>query len=339
MQIRKTALALTTAAAIVAGTAFTACGNDETAEIPQIPAQETVTATLAPVETQEVPEPATKSDTETEAADKNASNQPSIKQTEHTRTETEPTRERFSTERTNTPTPENQTPENPTPTSKVHTQTGGSVIMQAPTSTPTPTPPPPPTPTATPVPGPYWKTFSQADYDQFLPPKGPIQWPGRGMCQFYGDRMLLADTTTDGIKTRTQWADEELMYRMGGALSETSMDTLYEEHPDKFSELLIDAFCGYMEALHPDIPVMRATMDFFVRSIEGWKNDRGRTIYEWDAYRVQVRYVIQDNPEFRDPYRRFVPTQLGPILIEKLNSPCDRSSMFVSEEHYCQTAP
>ena len=42
--------------------------------------------------------------------------------------------------------------------------------MQAPTSTPTP--PPDPTPTPTPVPGPYWERFTQAEYDQFLPPKG-----------------------------------------------------------------------------------------------------------------------------------------------------------------------
>ena len=193
--------------------------------------------------------------------------------------------------------------------------------------------------TPTPVPGPHWERFTQAEYDQFLPPKGPIQWPGRGTCQRYGDTMELSDATTDGIKTRTQWANEELMYWMSGALGQMSMDKLNEEHPDKFNEHLVDTFCGYIEALHPDIPVMRATMEFFVRSVEGWKNDRGRTIYEWDAYRVEARYVIQDNPEFREPTRRFVPTQLGPILIEKMNSPCDRTSVRVHPDTYCQTAP
>lgn len=81
---------------------------------------------------------------------------------------------------TSTPTP---SPE-PTATVAVHTQTGGAVIMQALTSTPTP--PPDPTPTPTPVPGSYWERFTQAEYDQFLPPRGAIQWPRQGKCQIVG---------------------------------------------------------------------------------------------------------------------------------------------------------
>ena len=83
-----------------------------------------------------------------------------------------------------TPTPTPTPSPEPTATVAVHTQTGGSVIMQAPTSTPTP--PPDPTPTPTPVPGPYWERFTQAEYDQFLPPREPSNGQDKECARYSG---------------------------------------------------------------------------------------------------------------------------------------------------------
>ena len=338
MQIRKTALALSTAAAIIAGTAFMACGNDSTVEPQTAPDSQSSVPTLAPVQAQALPTPSPTQEnatvstnrpaTSNDQHDSREAHEPGSRQTLNTRVPA------TATPAPATPTP---TPATVTPTSPVHTQSGGSVIMQAPTSTPTP--PPPPTPTATPVPGPYWETFSQADYDQFLPPKGPIQWPGRGMCDYYRNEMTVTDATTDGIKSRIQWVEEDVVHVMTRSMGDRTMDILYDEHPDRFKENLVDAWCGYMEVLDPNVPVVRVTLEFFVRSVEGWKNERGSLRYEWDSYRVEARYVVVDNPELRAPYLRLVLTQLGPILIEKMNSPCDRTSVRVHPDTYCQKAP
>ena len=112
-----------------------------------------------------------------------------------------------------------------------------------------------------------------------------------------------------------------------------------EEHPNLFNPLNIEHFCGFAEALHPEIPVMRTTFEFDLRTGEGWNNDRGTRIYEWDSYRVEIRYILVDNPEHRSEYRRYQLKQHGPILIEKMQSPCDRSSVRINPEFYCQTAP
>ena len=243
---------------------------------------------------------------------------------------------------TSTPTP---SPEpTPTATVAVHTQQGGAVMMQAPTSTPTP--PPDPTPTATPVPGPYWEQFAKEEYDRFLPPRGAIQWPGQGRCQIVGqiisgkNTYSLNDSTPDGIKSSLQWDHEEygtmLFTRMVGPRSAELME---QEQPNLFNPLHIEHFCGFAEALHPEIPVIRTTFEFNVRTGQGWKNNRGTTIYEWDAYRVEIRYIFVDNPEHRSRYLRYQMDQHGPILIEKLQSPCDRTSVRVNPDIYCQTAP
>ena len=243
---------------------------------------------------------------------------------------------------TSTPTPFPEPA--PTATVAVHTQQGGSVMMQAPTSTPTP--PPDPTPTPTPVPGAYWERFTQAEYDQFLPPTGAIQWPGQGICRIVGqiisgkNTYSLNDSTPDGIKSRLQWDHEEygtmLFTRLVGPRSAELME---QEQPDLFEPLRIEHFCGFAEALHPEIPVIRTTFEFNVRTGQGWKDSRGTKIYEWDAYRVEIRYIFVDNPEHRSRYLRYRMEQHGPILIEKLQSPCDRTSVRVNPDIYCQTEP
>ena len=250
-----------------------------------------------------------------------------------------PTQPAAPTDAVRPPTPTPSPEPVPTATVAVHTQTGGSVIMQAPTSTPTP--PPDPTPTPTPVPGPYWKTFNETEYNQFLPPKGAIQWPGIGQCTSFGREYPIGDSTPDGIKSRLQWVPSEFH---GGRLFTTmvgprSAELMEQEQPDLFNPHHIEHFCGFAEALHPEVPVIRTTFEFSVRTGEGWKNDRGTTIYEWDAYRVEIRYIFVDNPEHRSRYLRYQMEQHGPILIEKLQSPCDRTSVRVNPDIYCQTAP
>ena len=217
--------------------------------------------------------------------------------------------------------------------------------MQAPTSTPTP--PPDPTPTPTPVPAAYWERFTQAEYDQFLPPKGAIQWPAEGRCRItghtYRGRMYynLNDSTPDGIKSTLQWVPGEypdgILFTRG--VGPRSAELMEQEQPELFDERRVEQFCGFAEALHPEIPVIRTTFEFNVRGWEGWKNDRGTAVYEWDAYRVEIRYIFVDNPEHRSESLRYQMQQHGPILIEKMQSPCDRTSIPISAEQYCQTAP
>ena len=206
--------------------------------------------------------------------------------------------------------------------------------------------------TPTPVPGPYWESFTQAEYNQFLPPKGAIQWPGQ--CTLFGGHFPLADSTPDGIKSRLQWNHEDYaatyFFKALGAISAEIME---QEQPELFDTRPghMEQFCGFAEALHPEIPVLRTTFEFNIRTgdgpkdsqgntvYEGWKDSRGNRIYEWDAYRVEIRYIFVDNPEPRSESLRYQMEQHGPILIEKLQSPCDRSSIYVNPDIYCQTAP
>ncbi|MYC32446.1 MAG: hypothetical protein F4X64_04640 [Chloroflexi bacterium] len=203
-------------------------------------------------------------------------------------------------------------------------------------------------PTPTPVPGPYWERFTQAEYDRFLPPKGAIQWPGEEKCTIVGHTYQgklyynLNDSTPDGIKSRLQWVPDEYgetLFTRG--VGPRSAELMEQEQPDLFKPRYghVGEFCGFAEALHPEIPVIRTTFEFNARTGEGWKNDRGRTIYEWDAYRVEIRYIFVDDLEHRLPSLRYRMEQHGPILIEKMQSPCDRTSMRISAEQYCQTAP
>ena len=112
-----------------------------------------------------------------------------------------------------------------------------------------------------------------------------------------------------------------------------------QEQPSLFNPLNVQHFCGFAEAVHPEIPVIRTTFEYDLRTGTGWKNDRGTTIYEWDSYRVEIRYILVDNPEHRSMNLRYQMEQHGPILIEKMESPCDRTSVRLNPKIYCQSAP
>ena len=229
----------------------------------------------------------------------------------------------------------------PTATVAVHTQQGGSVIMQAPTSTPTPH-----TRTPTPVPALYWEQFTQSEYDQFLPPKGAIRWEPFYFCLPPPPPPFeLRYVATDAVKSEIHWMGPNVEKVMRFNLHSTAMKALAEEHPgllgDEGAEP--EVFCGFAETLDPRVPVVRAVFEFNARRGEPWRRpmDPKGSFYEWDAYRVEARYVLQDNPEYEKirHHHGFDLEQLGPILIEKLNSPCDRTSAHVSPVHYCRTAP
>ena len=118
-----------------------------------------------------------------------------------------------------------------------------------------------------------------------------------------------------------------------------SAELMEQEQSNLFNPPHVEMFCGFAEALHPEIPVIRTTFEFNARTGEGWKDSRGTTIYEWDAYRVEIRCIFVDNREHRSESLRYQLEQHGPILIEKMQSPCDRTSMNVNPDIYCQTAP
>ena len=241
---------------------------------------------------------------------------------------------------TATPRPATPTPSPepaPTVTSEVHTQTGGSVIMQAPTSTPTP--PPTPAPTATPVPGPYWKKFTNEEYNKLLPPTGSIQWPKDGYCRSTSKDFGLENITPEGISDRMEWLPREMSNLLNSHIGTTSVENLVMEHPDLFDESGFTQFCGYAQAIHPNVPVIRVNFEMNVRDDnESWQDDRGRIRNKWDAYRVEMRYILVDNPEERGD-QRYKTKQHGPILIEKLNSPCDRTTVYNNPKEFCLTPP
>ena len=242
---------------------------------------------------------------------------------------------------TATPRPATPTPfpePAPTVTSEVHTQTGGSVIMQAPTSTPTP--PPTPAPTATPVPGPYWEKFTTQEYNELLPPTGSIQWPKDGYCRNTSKNYVLDDITPEGISDRMEWLPHELSQLLQGHIGRISVQNLIMEHPNLFNESGFTQFCGYAQAIHPNVPVIRVNFEMNVRDDnEWWKNDRGRRVYRWDAYRIEMRYILVDKPEEQARELKYQTKQHGPILIEKLNSPCDRTTVFNDPAEFCLTPP
>ena len=241
------------------------------------------------------------------------------------------------TPRPATPTPSPEPAPTATATAEVHTQTGGSVIMQAPTSTPTP--PPTPEPTATPVPGPYWKKFTNEEYNKLLPPTGSIQWPKDGYCRSTSKDFGLDNITPEGISDRMEWLPREMSNLLNSHIGTTSVENLVMEHPDLFDESGFTQFCGYAQAIHPNVPVIRVNFEMNVRDDnESWQDDRGRIRNKWDAYRVEMRYILVDNPEERGD-QRYKTKQHGPILIEKLNSPCDRTTVYVDPKEFCLTPP
>ena len=199
---------------------------------------------------------------------------------------------------TATPRPATPTPfpePTPTATAEVHTQTGGSVIMQAPTSTPTP--PPTPAPTATPVPGPYWKKFTTEEYNKLLPPTGSIQWPKDGYCRFTSKEFGLDNITPEGISDRMEWLPREMGNLLNSHIGKTSVENLVMEHPNLFDESGFTQFCGYAQAIHPNVPVIRVNFEMNVRdNNESWQDDRGRIRNKWDAYRVEMRYILVPLP-------------------------------------------
>lgn len=149
--------------------------------------------------------------------------------------------------------------------------------------------------------------------------------------------------TTDGVKSDIHWMNPDVEKVMRYNVRSTTMQILSQEHPELFGDREPAMPCGFVEALHPDIPVIRGLVAFNISRGEGWKGPIRRT-YEWDAYRVEARYVLQDNPEHEKAFPKFNLKQLGPILIEKLNSPCDRlrtMARFGREYHatYYQTPP
>ena len=240
------------------------------------------------------------------------------------------------TPRPATPTPFPEPAPTATATAEVHTQTGGSVIMQAPTSTPKP--PPTPAPTATPVPGPHWEKFTTEEYNELLPPTGSIQWPKDGLCSNPNEHYALADITPEGISDRMEWLPRGSQL-LQGQIGRISVQNLIMEHPKLFDESRFTQFCGYAQAIHPNVPVIRVNFEMNVKDKnEWWHDDRGRRRNKWDAYRIEMRYILVDNPEERRDLR-YQPKQHGPILIEKLNSPCDRTTVFNNPKEYCLTPP
>ena len=215
-----------------------------------------------------------------------------------------------------------------TPTQPLRQQQGGAVILAQPTPTITPVP----TPTSTPLPPstPYWKQFSQAEYDQFRPPAGPIDWQKPDECQTH-DRInrLLSDTTPAGIFDRIEWDYTEVLIRV----VPTTLDEIRKLHPDLFKpqKNYIINLCGSKEALHPQIPVIRVTFTMNAESGTWTDPETGKYRTIWKAYRIEARYIYTQGEE------RPKPEQLGPILIEPLGHVCNRDDITASwDDPMCQ---
>ena len=225
-----------------------------------------------------------------------------------------------------TATPETNDPV-ATPTQPLRQQQGGAVILAQPTPTITPVP----TPTSTPLPPstPYWKQFSQAEYDQFRTPAGPIDWQKPDECQTHDmNNRLLSDATPAGILDRIEWDYHLVPIHAGNAIN-----VARELHHDLFplNNRRIVNVCGNQEALHPQIPAIRITFAMSVDS--GTWNDpetgKKRTI--WKAYRIEIRYIYTEG-EKRPTFE-----QLGPVLIEPLGHVCNRDDISASwDDPMCQ---
>ena len=210
-----------------------------------------------------------------------------------------------------------------TPTQPLRQKQGGAVILAQPTPTMTPVP----TPTSTPLPPstPYWKQFSQADYDQFNPPAGPINWLKPSKCQQHDiNNRYLTDATPAGILDRIEWDYTRSTSKTPTV--GTTLKAIRTLHPDLFEleDRYIINLCGNVEALHPQIPVIRTT--FAINADAGtWINpETGSQHTIWKAYRIEARYIYtqgEDRPSIE---------QLGPVLIEPLGHVCNRDDITLS---------
>ena len=216
-----------------------------------------------------------------------------------------------------------------TPTQPLRQQQGGAVILAQPTPTITPLP----TPTSTPLPPstPYWKQFSQAEYDQFRPPAGPIDWQKPDECQTHNmNNRGLSDATPSGILDRIEWG-----YTRAPTSAGDTLTAIRKLHPDLFPQRQIDIvhLCGSQQALHPQIPVIRITFAMNVDSGTWTDPETGKRHTIWKAYRIEARYIyIQDEPWEQPKFE-----QLGPVLIEPLGHVCNRDDITTSwSEHICQ---
>ena len=209
-----------------------------------------------------------------------------------------------------------------TPTQPLRQQQGGAVILAQPTPTITPVP----TPTSTPLPPstPYWKQFSQAEYDQFRPPAGPIDWQKADKCQRNNtNNRGLSDATTSGILDRIEWG-----YTRAPTSAGDTLRAIRKLHPDLFpqQEWRINNLCGSQAALHPQIPVIRITFAMNVDSGTWIDPETGTHYTIWKAYRIEARYIYIQDEAWEQP--KF--EQLGPVLIEPLGHVCNRDDIGAS---------
>ena len=215
-----------------------------------------------------------------------------------------------------------------TPTQPLRQQQGGAVILAQPTPTITPVP----TPTSTPLPPstPYWKQFSQAEYDQFRTPAGPIDWQKPDKCQTHDmNNRRLSDATPAGIFDRIEWDYTKVAI----PVVQITLDEIRKLHPDRFQpqKSYTINLCGNQEALHPQIPVIRATFAMDVDSGTWTDPETGENRTIWKAYRIEARYIYTQGE------KRPKPEQLGPILIEPLGHVCNRDDISASwDDPMCQ---
>ena len=214
-----------------------------------------------------------------------------------------------------------------TPTQPLRQQQGGAVILAQPTPTVTPVP----TPTNTPLPPstPYWKQFSKAEYDQFRPPAGPIDWQKPDECQTHDmNNRSLSDATPAGILDRIEWD-----YTKARISAQDTLEAIRKLHPDRFKEQkrYTINLCGNREALHPQIPVIRITFAMNVHSGTWINPETGERNTIWKAYRIEARYIYTEG-EKRPKFE-----QLGPVLIEPLGHVCNRDDITASwDDPMCQ---
>ena len=310
MKSPTTTLKTTIAALAISAVMVLACSSTNSNEITE--PQSSAAQPIATIQTTSSQAP--QEEQPTKPANPNTESQASANQPNTTSTG----RENATIERPSfgTATPEASDPV-ATPTQPMSQQQGGAVILAQPTPTMTPVP----TPTNTPLPPstPYWKQFSQADYDQFRPPAGPIDWRKPDKCQRHNrNNRLLSDATPSGILDRIEWDYTEVPIS-----GETALKEIRKLHPALFKaqDRYISDLCGNREALHPQIPVVRITFAMNVDSGRWTNPENGTQIIIWKAYRIEGRYIYtqgEDRPRVE---------QLGPVLIEPLGHVCNRDDI------------
>ncbi len=230
------------------------------------------------------------------------------------------------------------TAEPPTPTRGRVTQQDGAVILARPTPTPTPVP----TPTRTPPPPPdtpYWKLFSQAQYEEFLPPTGPIDWTTPRECRERATRdPFLHESTPKEMLDRMEWDYEShgpivsglvREHRGGRILARAIIERVQELDWERFGNnpRRVSAVCGHVYALHTQIPVVRVTFNMNASTGDWTDPETGDRHPIIEAYRLEARYIYADDVIGR---RELEP--LGPVLIEPLGSFCDRDDIIIQDQ-------